>query len=275
MNKIARLIVVTCVILVLSLSLLFLTVSNNVRIPYVSSAIHSSLSVVNNVIAKPTQFFSEQKDAISDMIAAYNENKILKKQVNELESQLLNQDTLEKENESLRQTLSLTESYGEKHYIPASVSSRTPTSWSNQLTLDIGAEAGITDDMVVMANGGLIGLITNVYPKSTDVKLLSSSDEFTKIPVKIVLDSTTIYGILAGYDIDTTSFIVNQLNSTDTIPEGAVVVTSDLAGNMPSNIQIGTVASTRTNASDLSRELFIKPMANFSNIYSVLVVGEK
>lgn len=275
MNKIARLIVVTCVILVLSLSLLFLTVSNNVRIPYVSSAIHSSLSAINNVIAKPTQFFSEQKDAISDMIAAYNENKILKKQVNELESQLLNQDTLEKENESLRQTLSLTESYGEKHYIPASVSSRTPTSWSNQLTLDIGAEAGITDDMVVMANGGLIGLITNVYPKSTDVKLLSSSDEFTKIPVKIVLDSTTIYGILAGYDIDTTSFIVNQLNSTDTIPEGAVVVTSDLAGNMPSNIQIGTVASTRTNASDLSRELFIKPMANFSNIYSVLVVGEK
>lgn len=275
MNKIARLVVVSCVILVLSLSLLFLTVNNNLQIPYISSAIHTSLSAFNNVLAKPTQFFSEQKDAISDMIAAYNENKDLKKQVIDLENQLLEQDTLAKENESLRQTLSLAESYENKFSIAALVSSRTPTSWANQLTLSVGEEDGITDNMVVMANGGLIGLVTAVYPHSTDVKLLSSSDEFIKIPVKISLDSTTIYGILAAYDTDTTSFVINQLNSTDTIPEGAIVVTSDLAGNIPSNIQIGTVSSIRTNASDLSRELYVKPMANFSNIYSVLVVGEE
>lgn len=275
MNKIARLVVVSCVILVLSLSLLFLTVNNNLQIPYISSAIHTSLSAFNNVLAKPTQFFSEQKDAISDMIAAYNENKDLKKQVIDLENQLLEQDTLAKENESLRQTLSLAESYENKFSIAALVSSRTPTSWANQLTLSVGEEDGITDNMVVMANGGLIGLVTAVYSHSTDVKLLSSSDEFIKIPVKISLDSTTIYGILAAYDTDTTSFVINQLNSTDTIPEGAIVVTSDLAGNIPSNIQIGTVSSIRTNASDLSRELYVKPMANFSNIYSVLVVGEE
>ncbi|WP_335339458.1 rod shape-determining protein MreC [Streptococcus marmotae] len=53
------------------------------------------------------------------------------------------------------------------------------------------------------------------------------------------------------------------------------VVTSDLAGDMPSNVLVGKVSSVKTSTRDLSRELYIKPAANFSNIYSVLVVGEE
>ncbi|HFR3883720.1 TPA: rod shape-determining protein MreC, partial [Streptococcus suis] len=98
--------------------------------------------------------------------------------------------------------------------------------------------------------------------------------EFTKLPVKISVDSKEIYGILSGYDADTNSFIINQLNSADEIAVGSNVVTSDLAGATSANIQIGKVLSVKSNSNSLNREVYVEPTASFSNIYSVLVVGQ-
>ncbi|WP_067087548.1 rod shape-determining protein MreC [Streptococcus marmotae] len=198
MNKISKLIVVSSVILVLSLSFLFLTVNKKMQIPYISSIIHSSISTVNNAIGRPTQFFSKQKESIADLIAAYDENKELKKQNIDLKNQLAEKDSLEKENESLRQSLSLAGTYGNKLFITGLVSSRTPTSWASRLMLDIGAKDGVKEGMLVAANGALIGLVDNVYSNATNVKLLSSSDQFTKIPVKILAGTSNIYGVLVG-----------------------------------------------------------------------------
>ncbi|MGZ7234537.1 rod shape-determining protein MreC, partial [Streptococcus pyogenes] len=77
----------------------------------------------------------------------------------------------------------------------------------------IGQNAGLKDDMLIVANGSLIGTIESLASDSTKVKLLTNSDDFSKIPVKISLESTEVYGILSGYDTDSHSFIVNQLNS--------------------------------------------------------------
>ena len=89
----------------------------------------------------------------------------------------------------------------------------------------------------------------------------------------VVVDSTDIYGILSGYDTDSNSFIVNQLNSVADIPVGANVVTSDLAGATPANIHIGKVSAVKSSTNDFNRELFVEPTTDFSNLYSVLVVG--
>ena len=103
---------------------------------------------------------------------------------------------------------------------------------------------------------------------------MTQSDDFSNIPVKISLETDDVYGILSGYDTDSHSLIINQLNSDVDIPEGSSVVTSDLAGGTPSNIPIGKVASVKSSSSNLNRELYITPTANFSNIYAVMVVGQ-
>lgn len=274
MNKVAKLIVVSSVLLVLSFSLLFLTVNKRLDIPYVSNAIHTSLSYVNQVLSKPIRFFSEQRDVIGELIETYDENKELKSSLTTLESQVAELDTIKKENDSLRETLGMTHRYEDKEVLVGLVSVRTPVSWNTQLTIDLGKKDGLTEEMLVVSNGGLIGIIEHIYDDVTDVKLLSNSDKVTKIPVKIAIGNTNIYGILTGYDTDTNSFIISQLNSTDEITVGSNVVTSDLAGATPSNIQIGKVRSVKTSSSDLSRELYVEPTANFSNIYSVLVIGD-
>ncbi|MBF0787726.1 rod shape-determining protein MreC [Streptococcus sp. 19428wC2_LYSM12] len=274
MNKVAKLIVVSSVLLVLSFSLLFLTVNKRLDIPYVSNGIHSSLSYVNQFLSKPIRFFSQQRDVIAELIETYDENKELKASLTALEGQVAELDTIKKENDSLRESLGMAERYEEKDFLIGLVSVRTPVSWNTQLTIDLGKKDGLTEEMLVVSNGGLVGIIEHIYDDVADVKLLCNLDKVTKIPVKITAGNNNIYGILTGYDTDTNSFIISQLNSVDAIAVGSNVVTSDLAGTTPSNIQIGKVRSVKTSSSDLNRELYIEPTANFSNIYSVLVVGD-
>ena len=142
------------------------------------------------------------------------------------------------------------------------------------MIIDAGTEQGVVENMLVVANGGLAGIVTNVESSSANVKLLTNSDEFTKIPVKISTQSGDIYGILSGYDSDSNSFVVNQLNSMDEIKIDSNVVTSDLAGTTPANIQVGKVKSISSTSNNLNREVFIEPTTDFSEIYSVLLVEE-
>ena len=68
--------------------------------------------------------------------------------------------------------------------------------------------------------------------------------------------------------------VVNQLNSMDEIKIDSNVVTSDLAGTTPANIQVGKVKSISSTSNNLNREVFIEPTTDFSEIYSVLLVEE-
>ena len=272
--KKSRLVVVISILSVFSLSLLFLTAYQGVEIPVVSDGVRQSIAFLDEVVSKPTQFLSKQKDYLNDLVAAYKENQELKSTLASLENTISDMESLKNENESLRQNLEIKEAYADKQMISALVSVRSPNSWNQELVIDIGKDAGLTENMLVVANGALVGTIDSLDAYSTTVKLLTNSDDFSNIPVKISLEMTDVYGILSGYDTDSHSLIINQLNSDVEIPVGSSVVTSDLAGGTPSNIPIGKVASVKSSSSNLNRELYITPTANFSNIYAVMVVGQ-
>ncbi|HEM6510150.1 MULTISPECIES: rod shape-determining protein MreC [Streptococcus] len=274
MNKFSKLVVVVSIFLLLSFSLLFVTFSKGLQVPYLNNLISVVVSPIQSVISVPTRFFSEQKDVLTDLINAYEENKQLKEAIMSLEGMAAENTSLKEENASLRSSLGVVSDFPEKQLIPGSVLVRTPSSWSEHISINIGETSGVTSNALVVANGGLVGIVSSLSSDSAVVTLFTNSDEFTKLPVKISVDSKEIYGILSGYDADTNSFIINQLNSADEIAVGSNVVTSDLAGATPANVQIGKVLSVKSNSNSLNREVYVEPTASFSNIYSVLVVGQ-
>ncbi|HEM5165568.1 TPA: rod shape-determining protein MreC [Streptococcus suis] len=274
MNKFSKLVVVVSIFLLLSFSLLFVTFSKGLQVPYLNNLISVVMSPIQSVISVPTRFFSEQKDVLTDLMNAYEENKQLKEAIMSLEGMAAENTSLKEENASLRSSLGVVSDFPEKQLIPGSVLVRTPSSWSEHISINIGETSGVTSNALVVANGGLVGIVSSLSSDSAVVTLFTNSDEFTKLPVKISVDSKEIYGILSGYDADTNSFVINQLNSADEIAVGSNVVTSDLAGATPANIQIGKVLSVKSNSNSLNREVYVEPTASFSNIYSVLVVGQ-
>ncbi|HEM5414278.1 TPA: rod shape-determining protein MreC [Streptococcus suis] len=274
MNKFSKLVVVVSIFLLLSFSLLFVTFSKGLQVPYLNNIVRVVVTPIQSVISVPTRFFSEQKDVLTDLVNAYEENKQLKEAIMSLEGMAAENTSLKEENASLRSSLGVVSVFPEKQLIPGSVLVRTPSSWSEHISINIGETSGVTSNALVVANGGLVGIVSSLSSDSAVVILFTNSDEFTKLPVKISVDSKEIYGILSGYDADTNSFIINQLNSADEIAVGSNVVTSDLAGATPANVQIGKVLSVKSNSNSLNREVYVEPTASFSNIYSVLVVGQ-
>ncbi|AUA18055.1 rod shape-determining protein MreC [Streptococcus suis] len=274
MNKFSKLVVVVSIFLLLSFSLLFVTFSKGLQVPYLNNIVRVVVTPIQSVISVPTRFFSEQKDVLTDLMNAYEENKQLKEAIMSLEGMAAENTSLKEENASLRSSLGVVSDFPEKQLIPGSVLVRTPSSWSEHISINIGETSGVTSNALVVANGGLVGIVSSLSSDSAVVTLFTNSDEFTKLPVKISVDSKEIYGILSGYDADTNSFIINQLNSADEIAVGSNVVTSDLAGATSANIQIGKVLSVKSNSNSLNREVYVEPTASFSNIYSVLVVGQ-
>ncbi|WP_342593773.1 rod shape-determining protein MreC [Streptococcus suis] len=274
MNKFSKLVVVVSIFLLLSFSLLFVTFSKGLQVPYLNNIVRVVVTPIQSVISVPTRFFSEQKDVLTDLMNAYEENKQLKETIMSLEGMAAENTSLKEENASLRSSLGVVSDFPEKQLIPGSVLVRTPSSWSEHISINIGETSGVTYNALVIANGGLVGIVSSLSSDSAVVTLFTNSDEFTKLPVKISVDSKEIYGILSGYDADTNSFIINQLNSADEIAVGSNVVTSDLAGETPANVQIGKVLSVKSNSNSLNREVYVEPTASFSNIYSVLVVGQ-
>ncbi|HEM6186032.1 rod shape-determining protein MreC [Streptococcus suis] len=274
MNKFSKLVVVVSIFLLLSFSLLFVTFSKGLQVPYLNNIVSVVVTPIQSVISVPTRFFSEQKDVLTDLMSAYEENKQLKEAIMSLEGMAAENTSLKEENASLRSSLGVVSDFPEKQLIPGSVLVRTPSSWSEHISINIGETSGVTSNALVVANGGLVGIVSSLSSDSAVVTLFTNSDEFTKLPVKISVDSKEIYGILSGYDADTNSFIINQLNSADEIAVGSNVVTSDLAGATPANVQIGKVLSVKSNSNSLNREVYVEPTASFSNIYSVLVVGQ-
>ncbi|HEL1761988.1 TPA: rod shape-determining protein MreC [Streptococcus suis] len=274
MNKFSKLVVVVSIFLLLSFSLLFVTFSKGLQVPYLNNIVGVVVTPIQSVISVPTRFFSEQKDVLTDLMNAYEENKQLKEAIMSLEGMAAENTSLKEENASLRSSLGVVSDFPEKQLIPGSVLVRTPSSWSEHISINIGETSGVTSSALVVANGGLVGIVSSLSSDSAVVTLFTNSDEFTKLPVKISVDSKEIYGILSGYDADTNSFIINQLNSADEIAVGSNVVTSDLAGATPANVQIGKVLSVKSNSNSLNKEVYVEPTASFSNIYSVLVVGQ-
>ncbi|MGO0107799.1 rod shape-determining protein MreC [Streptococcus suis] len=274
MNKFSKLVVVVSIFLLLSFSLLFVTFSKGLQVPYLNNIVRVVVTPIQSVISVPTRFFSEQKDVLTDLMNAYEENKQLKEVIMSLEGMAAENTSLKEENASLRSSLGVVSDFPEKQLIPGSVLVRTPSAWSEHIAINIGETSGVTSNALVVANGGLVGIVSSLSSDSAVVTLFTNSDEFTKLPVKISVDSKEIYGILSGYDADTNSFIIDQLNSADEIAVGSNVVTSDLAGATSANIQIGKVLSVKSNSNSLNREVYVEPTASFSNIYSVLVVGQ-
>ena len=81
----------------------------------------------------------------------------------------------------------------------------------NELTYDKGTSDNVTDAMVVVANGGLVGSVSETSSQSSLVSLLTNEENSTKISVRIQTKSGPVYGIITGYDEKNSAYIISQL----------------------------------------------------------------
>ena len=149
---------------------------------------------------------------------------------------LVKLNLLEKDNQRLREILSLQESYKNDN-ISAAVISRKTGSWWRQIILNKGSKDGVEIGSTVIGPGGLLGRVKNTSLFTSSVTLITSPE--SKLGVWV--DRLQINGLMVGLGDDYPSLILYSKDND--IKVGDFVSSSPASTLLPPNIPIGIVQS--------------------------------
>lgn len=175
---------------------------------------------------------------------------------------------LEAENNRLRTALR----YRERatfHLVPAQIIARDASTWYNTVTIDRGKADGITEDMAVITEEGLVGKTTAIADHSSTVALIS--DETCKVAVSI--EGTREQGISQGERASSGSLpaiVLNFLSKQAKLESGQKVMTSGVGGVFPQGIVLGGVKEFKVR--ELDGSAIIIPAVDLTTLQDVFVV---
>ena len=254
-------------------TLLLITFSLTVGSNIVSQGVNDVTNILGRMLAYPANSVNDFMESISNLTNTYQENQTLKQKVEtiyELEVQL---NDLKKDNEKMKEALKLQDTLNEYSLINATVIARNPDTWRDIVTINKGANDGLTPQMSVMSDNGLVGKVLDVNPTSARVALLSNNDNtLVRVAAMIQGEKEAIYGTLTGFDHEKNILIMSQIQATQEIKVGDKVVTSGLGGVSPSSLYIGTVEEVAMDRFGLYKEVRIKPAADTNDVRYVTVV---
>ncbi|KAB3531442.1 rod shape-determining protein MreC [Alkaliphilus serpentinus] len=231
---------------------------------------------VGNIISPVQGVFSTGVNALGEGFGSLfnfskinKENKELKKQLEELQSEVINlrleRDELE-ELRSLRFTLNQFEEEENYQSMVANVIAKSPSNWFNVFTIDVGTMDGVTKDSIIVAANGLVGKVYEVG--GNWAKVVSIIDNNSSVSFQILRDNS-IQGIISGS-------ISNELSGYlfDTMADvmiGDKLITSGI-GIYPKGILIGEIKGINQSGNQLTKNIEIEPAVNFKRITKVLVM---
>ena len=254
-------------------TLLLITFSLTVGSNIVSQGVNDVTNILGRMLAYPANSVNDFMGSISNLTNTYQENQTLKQKVEtiyELEVQL---NDLKKDNEKMKEALKLQDTLNDYSLINATVIARNPDTWRDIVTINKGANDGLTPQMSVMSDNGLVGKVLDVNPTSARVALLSNNDNtLVRVAAMIQGEKESIYGTLTGFDHEKNILIMSQIQATQEIKVGDKVVTSGLGGVSPSSLYIGTVEEVAMDRFGLYKEVRIKPAADTNDVRYVTVV---
>ncbi|MGT2650162.1 rod shape-determining protein MreC [Streptococcus troglodytae] len=269
-KRLSRFIVfVITVLLTISIGLFFIF-QDSVIIKSVSKPVNLVVSSADEIVHWPFQLIDNTKH----LFKTNSENQTLKRKLEKFEGQKGDLERLKEENTALRKTLKIKENFPDLTVLSSKVIVRSPVSWLDILTIDLGKNDGVTKNMLALSNGNLVGKITQVTATSSSVKLLSNTKSIDEIPVKIASQKGDVFGILTHYDPKTSTFEITQLTSSLDVKKGDSVTTSGLDGQSVEGVSVGKVVSEENNSNNLSRKIFVKPAVDLSDISHVTLVGD-
>ena len=162
------------------------------------------------------------------------QNELILKSIDQ--ESLIKLNLLKKDNDRLREILSLQRSSSNEK-VSAAVISRKTGSWWRQIILNKGSKDGVEIGSAVIGPGGLLGRVNKTSLFTSSVTLLTSPQS----KVGVWVDRTQMNGLLVGLGNKSPSLILYSKDAD--IKVGDFVSSSPASSLLPPNIPIGIVQS--------------------------------
>ncbi len=233
--------------------------------------------LIHTAIRPPALFFTEARRTIGSGIATLRElgelrekNLELQSRVDQLTVENLRLAEVEAENERLRAFLKFAQTNPSFDIRGGQIIARPIGDSASLLThpiqIDLGTEHGLEQGMPVVTDRGLVGRIARVYPRASDLILITDP----RSRVNVMTQASRAQGVLRGR--------VGQLPIMELIPpeieisEGEIVITSGLGGHFPKGLVVGQVVEVIRNDNLMFQSAVIRPTVDFDRMELVLVI---
>ncbi|MBP1632861.1 MAG: rod shape-determining protein MreC [Acidobacteria bacterium] len=200
---------------------------------------------------------------ISDLVGLRGENQALREQVASLEAELAATESLQRQVAELEAILGI-EPPEELDTVAARVLATGVSDFDAIRLIDKGRRHGITVDMPVIDEGGLVGRVVSVTDTSARIRLIT--DPTMRVAVRV--DRTGETGVLTGRGGGLLA--LEMLNTDTALIEGDLLVTAD--GRFPAGIAVARVAEDAEAEVGFSLRTTAAPAAELTRVDYVLVL---
>lgn len=246
-----------------TLVLLGLTRAERPAVTHVESWLSDALSPLQGATTWVTERFSGSVNALAEIGRLRDENSQLREALAQQPGLQAQIGELKAENGQLRQQLGLAQR-SPLHYLSASVIGRSTDNWFDTITINRGTSSGLTRDMAVVTEQGLVGRIFRVTDRTATVMLITDRDSGVGA---LVAESRDV-GVLQGQG--QSGLKMQFFNPNAQVSEGDSILTSGLNSVFPKGIPIGRVM--QVTGANLSKQAVIQPAVDFQHLERVLVV---
>ena len=213
----------------------------------------------------------DQVDKFIANLYLLEENTRLREQYLENQAQLLRMHSLEAENIQLRELLGAVreiETQTKTKAVLAEILYTPRDPFNHKITLNKGSQHHIQLGQAVIDDKGIVGQITQLYPWSSEVTLLTDKDH--SVPVQVARNSlrSVISGTGKNNELELRYLSVN----TD-IQLGDLLVTSGIGGVYPVGIPVAIVQRIERDPVDDFAQIIGTPIAGVDRNRQVLVLS--
>lgn len=200
------------------------------------------------------------------------QNEVLEERIAEMEDLARQADSVQRENERLRQLLNLQAAHEDYKMVDAYIIGWSTTDWENTFTINRGTNAGINVNMcAVTANGEVVGLVTEAGPNYAEVTTVLDST----LEISGTISTSGYNGMVRGGYIDgnETLLQMNYLPSSAIIRNKDQVVTSG-STVYPRGLIMGYVVDAGFEETGVAKFALLDPAADITALEQIFIITD-
>ena len=203
---------------------------------------------------------------------ALAENDELKDQIAQLTEDNNRLQTEQFELNRLRELYKLDQEYMQYPKIGARVIARDSEKWFQVFRINKGSADGIKVDMNVIADGGLVGIVTDVGANYATVRAII--DDSSRVGA---MSFDSAYNCIVAGDL--MLYEEGRLKLTDfsrdaVLRDGDQIITSNISTKFLPGILIGYAVDVSIDPDHLTQSGYLIPAADFDNLQEVLIITD-
>ena len=200
------------------------------------------------------------------------ENDYLRRQISSMENEVRTADSLQRENERLKELLGLQEEHEDYRFNEAYIVSWDSSSWKSTFTIGKGTRSGLETGMVVVTEyGQVVGLITDIGPNWATVTTVLD----TSLEISASVSSSGYTGVVEGsYRTGETGSLRLSYLPTDAVMKNGDQVVTTGSTLYPKDLILGYVADAGLDDTGVSKYAVLDAAVDFGSLEQVFLITE-